>query len=148
VLSRYLVDSAAVGRMLKIAAAIDRERDVSRSTETAGAIVEALLASGVDAAARLLAVAAAVPVEAAQSILADTGGEPLTIVLKAAGMSRKEFAASLDRLKAAGAVQLPPDRDVAELQRLYDSLSYNKAKVLLTYWSWGIGKSSVYFSQI
>jgi uncharacterized protein (DUF2336 family) len=143
VLSRYLVDSAAIGRMLKIAAVIDRERDAPPSKEAAGGIVAALLGGAVEAAARLLASAAALPVEAAQSILADKGGEPLTIALKAAGMSRKEFAACLEQLKAGRAVQLPRDRDVAELQRLYDSLSYNKAKVLLTYWSWGFGKSSV-----
>jgi Uncharacterised protein conserved in bacteria (DUF2336) len=142
VLSRYLADSAAIGRMIAIAAVIDGESDVAPSKENIAPVVEALLISAGDAAARLLSRAAGVAIETARRILADKGGELLTIALKAAGMTRREFAAGLDRLKGAGATVLPQDRDIAELHRLFDSLSYNKAKVLLTYWNWRFGRST------
>ena len=69
--------------------------------------------------------------------------EPLAIALKAAGMTRKNFAACLEELRVGGAPQLPEGRDPADLQGLFDSLSYNKAQVLLTYWSWRFGSSDV-----
>jgi hypothetical protein len=136
VLTRFLADSSTIGRMLKIVATIDRDNHIAPAKADLARIVEALALGDRAEAARLLVGAAGLPLEAAQVILADTGGEPLTITCKAIGMSRKDFAICLERQKAGGAPQLSQGRDPAELQRLFDSLSYNKAKVLLTYWSW------------
>ncbi len=55
----------------------------------------------------------------------------------AAGNCRQSRAAQSCRLACSSA-----DRDIAELHRLFDSLSYNKAKVLLTYWSWRFARST------
>jgi len=138
VLTRFLADSSTIGRMLKIVATIDRESPARPGSGDVARMIEALARGAEDEAARLLAAAAGLSLAAARAILADAGGEPLAIALKAVGISRKDFAACLKTLKILGP-QLSEGRDSAELQELFDSLSYNKAKVLLTYWGWRFG---------
>ena len=42
------------------------------------------------------------------------------------------------------ACALRQDRKVEELQSLFDTLSFNKARVLLTYWDWAVSQSGPY----
>jgi hypothetical protein len=37
-----------------------------------------------------------------------------------------------------------PGRVIEELQNVFDSLSFNKARILLTYWDWYVRKSGPY----
>jgi hypothetical protein len=39
---------------------------------------------------------------------------------------------------------LRSNRRIAELQNLFDSLSFTKARVLLTYWDWAVEQSGPY----
>jgi hypothetical protein len=39
---------------------------------------------------------------------------------------------------------LDSERDVTELQSMFDTLSNNKARILLTYWNWAVRKSGPY----
>jgi hypothetical protein len=36
------------------------------------------------------------------------------------------------------------DRDVTELQSMFDTLSTTKARILITYWDWAVRKSGPY----
>jgi uncharacterized protein (DUF2336 family) len=138
VLTRFLADSSAIGRMLKIVAAIDRGSLARPGNGDVAGLIAALAGGAEDEAARLLAAAAGLPLAAARAILADAGGEPLAIALKAIGIGRKDFAACLKILKSSGP-HFSEGPAATELQELFDSLSYNKAKVLLTYWGWRFG---------
>ena len=128
----------SVADVRQIVATIDRESPARPGSGDVARMIEALARGAEDEAARLLAAAAGLSLAAARAILADAGDEPLAIALKAVGISRKDFAACLKTLKILGP-RLSEGRDSAELQELFDSLSYNKAKVLLTYWGWRFG---------
>ena len=89
-----------------------------------------------DEATRLVAQLGRVSESSARRIITDASGEPLTIIFKALGISRTEFADLLARWQASPAAMLKNDRDIEELKTLFDVLSYNKARVVLTYWDW------------
>ena len=57
----------------------------------------------------------------------DAGGEALTVALKAAGLTRAKFAGIIDK-----------HPDAAALKAMFETLSFNKARVLLTYWDWAV----------
>lgn len=87
-------------------------------------------------ATRLVAQLGRVSESSANRIITDASGEPLTIIFKALGISRAEFADTLARWQASPSAVLRSDRDIEELKTLFDVLSYNKARVVLTYWDW------------
>ena len=39
---------------------------------------------------------------------------------------------------------IKPDRNPEELQAIFEGLSFNKARILLTYWDWYIRKAGPY----
>jgi uncharacterized protein (DUF2336 family) len=132
-LSRFLTESAALARILRIALAED-------GGLAPGALREERSVDGPDLDAALAAAAAGRLEEAAtglsrvaglaegtlRRILQDPHGEPVAVLFKAMGLSRNRFIAL--------AVQL--GRTGEELMALYDSLSFTKARVLLAYWDW------------
>jgi hypothetical protein len=67
--------------------------------------------------------------------------------MKAIGMSRTQSAAAAETLRDAPAAPLRSNRRIAELQNLFDSLSFTKARVLLTYWDWAVEKSGPYSAK-
>jgi uncharacterized protein (DUF2336 family) len=77
-------------------------------------------------------------------VMSDKQGDPLAIMLKAAGVSRADFAAHLVRLRTSDYAVLDLDRSMDELQALFDQMSFNKARILLTYWDWASRKSGPY----
>jgi hypothetical protein len=80
----------------------------------------------------------------ARRIIADEHGEPLTIALKVLGYPRAKFTDAIAALQQSPSSNLRGDRNPAELQSIFDSMSFNKARVLLTYWDWSAQKSGPY----
>ena len=68
----------------------------------------------------------------------------LIVILKALGFQRAKFAEAMERLKHADCDLLREDRNVAELESIFDTLSFNKARILLTYWDWFVQKAGPY----
>ena len=54
------------------------------------------------------------------------------------------FGEIVDLFKASDFGILDAARSTAELQNIFDSMSFNKARVLLTYWDWAVMKSGPY----
>lgn len=71
--------------------------------------------------------------ETGARIADDAGGEALTVALKAAGLTRAQFAGIVDKR---------PDAEA--LKAIFDTLSFNKARVLLTYWDWAARRTGPY----
>jgi uncharacterized protein (DUF2336 family) len=150
VLSRFLTESANLDRILKIAHTLDESTadgngsprivDKAECDELIGLIAQGKTAE----AAQKLAGLAGISTANAQRIIADSEGEPLTVAMKAIGMSRTQSAAAAETLRDAPEAPLRSNRRIAELQNLFDSLSFTKARVLLTYWDWAVEQSGPY----
>ncbi|MEM8688358.1 MAG: DUF2336 domain-containing protein, partial [Pseudomonadota bacterium] len=149
VFSRFLTDSGMLERILRVTIAAeegDLGEDVwsgqnfppDEHTAEAASLIEQ---GKIDEATKLLAQLGRVSESNANRIIVDPSGEPLTIIFKALGISRAEFADTLERWRASPAAILRADRDIDELKTLFDVLSYNKARVVLTYWDWLARKS-------
>ncbi len=67
----------------------------------------------------------------AERILADMGGEPVAVLAKAAGLSRNHL-----ELVAGEAGDGPAAARGRQAQRVYDTLSVDKAQTVLRYWNW------------
>ncbi len=74
----------------------------------------------------------------------DPDGEPLTVVFKAMGVTRAFFAEIMKRCANSPRSMLTSERNLSELQVMFDLLSFNKARTLLTYWDWAIEKTGPY----
>jgi uncharacterized protein (DUF2336 family) len=151
VISRFLTDSKTLERILKITKTVDSDT----LAEDAGAAgfpprervdqFASLIASGDSAgAARLLAELAGLQEKNAARIIADGDGEPIAAALKALGVPRNRFQEILDQCRQSPACALREDRKLDELHTLFDTLSFNKARVLLTYWDWAAAQSGPY----
>jgi Uncharacterised protein conserved in bacteria (DUF2336) len=77
-------------------------------------------------------------------LLSDREGEPIAVLMKALGYPRTKFVGVLERLRHVDAGVLRPDRNPEELQAIFDGLSFNKARILLTYWDWFVRKAGPY----
>ena len=75
---------------------------------------------------------------------ASLAGKPLPDALKAIGTNRVRFGEIIDILKASDFGIIASTRSTVELQNIFDSMSFNKARVLLTYWDWAVLKSGPY----
>jgi uncharacterized protein (DUF2336 family) len=148
VLSRFLTESANLDKILKIAQTLDESNGAGPPRVAEKAECEeliSLIASGDMAeATRKLAALAGISEANAERIIADPEGEPLTVAMKAMGMSRTQAAAAAETLRDAPEAPLRSNRRIAELQNLFDSLSFTKARVLLTYWDWAVEQSGPY----
>jgi uncharacterized protein (DUF2336 family) len=149
VISRFLTDSTTLNRILKLTLRMDSdqpeeashrfarpeeiERLIDSLTDTDGIAAEALMSS-------LLGIAT----QTARRILADAQGEPMTVALKAAGATRAQFEQLLLRLLSSTDNFIRPRSSAAELQSFFESLSFNKARVLLTYWDWAVSRTGPY----
>ncbi|MDP1699883.1 MAG: DUF2336 domain-containing protein [Aestuariivirga sp.] len=147
-LSRFLTDSETLTKILKITHAMGGGEEGAETKfpdrEQIEAFVEFLNAGKLPEAANLLAEIAAIQADNAARIIADANGEPLTIALKAIGTNRVRFGEIIDILKASDFGILDAARSTVELQNIFDSMSFNKARVLLTYWDWAVLKSGPY----
>ena len=139
VMTRYLSDSVTLGRILGAAAS----RDAPPTAAAFEAALRPLFAGNREAAAANLAELAGISREAVLRILGDAEGEALVALCKALGLSRSRFEDALDRLRA-GTGLLRAGRASEELKAVFDGLSFNKARVLLTYWDWFMRKAGPY----
>ena len=58
---------------------------------------------------------------------------------------KKESRADvLKRMQDADLPLVTRERDIGELQSMFETLSFNKARILLTYWDWAQGKTGPY----
>jgi hypothetical protein len=77
-------------------------------------------------------------------IFADREGEPVAVLLKTLGFQRSRFSDAVVSLQNAEITLVRVDRKVEEIQNLFDTLSFNKARILLTYWDWYARKAGPY----
>ena len=151
ILSRFLTDSATLDKILKIARSVDGTVSDGPAAETRfpskrkiDSMIE-LIENGVNQKAfEMLASLAVINEETASRIISDPDGEPLTIALKAMGYGRSNFEAAISRFSHSPHSALRSDRDVEELKNMYESLSFNKARTLLTYWDWAVQQIGPY----
>jgi uncharacterized protein (DUF2336 family) len=151
VLSRFLTESANLDRILKIANTLDE----SNGGESTGGprvadkadcdeLIDLIAQGRTTDAARKLAALAGICQANAERIIADPEGEALTVAMKAIGMSRTQSAAAAEIFHDSPSGPLRSNPRVVELQNLFDSLSFTKARVLLTYWDWAVEQSGPY----
>lgn len=143
ILTRFLTDSIVLGKILRIALAGDRNAAAPREDgPVPGEALETALAAAaagrMDEAALRLGELAAIDEATARRILADSHGEAAAVLLKALGVSRGRLSETMERLGAGR------ERDPAEIQAVFDALSFNKARMLLGYWDWSTRKAGPY----
>jgi uncharacterized protein (DUF2336 family) len=130
VLSRFLTDSETINRILIMNQENDGESD-RKPVEPS--MLVTLAKAGSAEAGQILAKLTHVSGETGARIAADAGGEALTVALKAARLNRAQFA---------GIVAKHPEAEA--LKAIFEMLSFNKARVLLTYWDWATKRTGPY----
>jgi uncharacterized protein (DUF2336 family) len=147
-LHRFLTDSETLTKILKITLTSgDGEEGRDPGLPSAGEVTELLhmAARGrVDAAAQQLGEALNVDVGVIHRILADRLGDAMIVMLKAAGYPRGSVGDILLALTRGETPLLDSERELEELQTMFDTLSINKARILITYWDWAARKSGPY----
>lgn len=137
ILSRFLTESAALGRVMEtgmIAGAIPPIGGQASASDIE--LLVSQIENGDSQAAATLARCCRVAPETALKIVSDTGGEPMAVVFKCLAQSRLAMAEALKRWLASEKCMINGDSRLIELHALFDSLSYNKARMLLSYWDW------------
>ena len=149
VLSRFLADSLTLERILRITKSVggESEPETMAMRFPPRHKIEAFIASLIDDTDAdptvELSELAGIDPGTASRIIADKHGDPLAIAFKALGLQRARFAEVLEILRSSsGKVHLECSSE--ELQNLFDSLSFNKARVLLTYWDWAVSGTGPY----
>ena len=151
VLSRFLTDSATLDKILKIAQSVNGDEGVEASgnqhfppRRKVDELVEQIIEGRIDDAVKSMAALAEIHPDNARRIVSDPDGEPLTVALKMLGISRAKFSKSIKLLSTTPAAPLSSERDLQELQAMFDGLSFNKARTLMKYWDWATEKSGPY----
>ena len=146
-LSRFLTDSETLTKILKITRVADVEEPTQMESTSPEKVQSALALAGqgdLDEAAAILGECAEINVATALRVLSDSQGEPLAALLKVVGMPRGNVVETFAKLQQSAAGLIDPAREVDELQSTFDSLSFNKARILLTYWDWATLKAGPY----
>jgi hypothetical protein len=147
-LTRFLTDSETLTKILKITMATKDEDEGSEiEPMSQHVILEALDRASrgkLEPAADELAAALQINAKTVMRILSDSQGEPMIILLKAANYSRSAMPGLLRRLREAELPIISQERDPEELQSMFETLSFNKARILLTYWDWAMTKTGPY----
>lgn len=143
-LSRFLTDSETLTKILKIALVGKGEEGAGNSfpdPETIKAALQLAADGKMAEASTAIAEYAQINVATAERILTDHQGDPLAALFKAIGIPR---VIAGEMLAHAATTILDPARDPEELPSLFGSLSFNKARILLTYWDWATLQSGPY----
>jgi Uncharacterised protein conserved in bacteria (DUF2336) len=146
-LNRFLTDSENLTKILKIARVTDGEEPeapIALDIEKISGAFDLLSAGETEAAAFALSAMANINTATTERILADTQGEPMAALLKVIGVGRSDIAEAFEILQTTSPPLIDPARVVEELQSTFDSLSFNKARILLTYWDWATLKTGPY----
>jgi uncharacterized protein (DUF2336 family) len=129
VLSRFLTDSETITKILTMNMEGEGTEPKFADLSLLSRLEEATPGEAGEIYSRLTHVSEATGARIAD----DPGGEALTVALKAAGLTRAQFADIVGR------------RDDAEdLKAIFETLSFNKARVLLTYWDWATQRTGPY----
>lgn len=148
-LHRFLTDSETLTKILKItlsAQAGDEGKD-DIGLPSAGDVMEYLeiaCRGRIETAAHKLGEALNVDASTVHRVLIDRRGDALVVLLKAAGFPRSSVPDLLPALKRGEVPLIDDEREVSELQSMFDTLSLNKARILLTYWNWAVRKAGPY----
>jgi hypothetical protein len=149
ILSRFLTDSETLNKILRITLATGGGDIPPADTrfpprETIESALSLVTEFRLDEAAQVLAEAAAISRDTALRIFADREGEPMAVILKALGYPRGQLSDAMLKLGSGENAIIRPGRVIEELQNVFDSLSFNKARILLTYWDWYVRQSGPY----
>jgi len=151
VLSRFLTDSETLNRILKITMAVDADSSGIAAAEVKlppkqklEELIDLIERGDDDKAAQFICELANICEATARRILADRQGEPLTVMLKALGLQRGRLTNVIERLRVSSPPRIAFDRAPADLQAIFDTLSFNKTRVLLTYWDWAAQTAGPY----
>jgi Uncharacterised protein conserved in bacteria (DUF2336) len=149
ILSRFLTDSETLNKILRITLATGGGDIPPADTrfpprETIEAALSLVTEFRLDEAAQVLAEAAGISRDTSLRIFADREGEPMAVILKALGYPRGQLSEAMLKLGSGENAIIRPGRVIEELQNVFDSLSFNKARILLTYWDWYVRKSGPY----
>jgi hypothetical protein len=147
ILSRFLTDSETLTKILKITMATKLDEEGEPEPLNQHVLLEGLerAARGhIDVAAEELSGTMQLSTATIQKILSDLQGDALVVLLKAAGYPRSAVAGLLKRMQDAEMPLVARDRDVNDLQTMFETLSFNKARILLTYWDWAQSKTGPY----
>ena len=152
VLSRFLTESETLDKILKITLAVDGADNSENETPDAKfadpdkmeELVGIIEKGQIDEATAMLAQLAGINKTNAKRIICDSEGEPIAVAMKAIGYPRNEFSAAVEKWRGEDSIITDSQRPTTELQNLFDSLSFNKARMLLTYWDWAADNSGPY----
>ncbi len=147
ILSRFLTDSETLTKILKITKMANSEDDGEVEPLSQHALLEALerAARGqIEIASEELAGIMQLNAAAVTRILGDSQGEAIIVMLKAAAYPRSSIGGLLKRMQDADLPLISRERDITELQSMFETLSFNKARILLTYWDWAQSKTGPY----
>jgi hypothetical protein len=146
VISRFLTDSVTLNKILKLT--MRMEEQVTSPGFASLEEIERLfpLLTGEDRApaVELMSALLGIAAPTAERILADAHGEPLAVACKAIGSTRADFEGLLASLKESSAAAVRLAGEAAGLQSFFETLSFNKARVLLTYWDWAVLRTGPY----
>jgi len=129
VLSRFLTDSETITKILSM----NMEAEGTEQKYADLSLLSKLEDASPQEAGEIFSRLTHVSEETGARIADDAGGEALTVALKAAGLTRAQFAGIVDRRPEAEA-----------LKAIFETLSFNKARVLLTYWDWAARRTGPY----
>lgn len=150
ILSRFLTDSETLNKILRITLATGSDGELPSADsrfpprETIDTALDLVTDFRLDEAAQVLSDAAGINRDTALRIFADREGEPMAVILKALGYPRGLLTDAMVKLGNGDNAIIRPGRIIEELQNVFDSLSFNKARILLTYWDWYVRKSGPY----
>ncbi len=146
ILHRFLTDSETLTKILKITLSTQGDDESADSqfpsTTEVRQFIEQMLAGQAGQACENFASSMRIAAATVARIVADEQGEPIAVLMKAAGCPRTDFQAYLQSLSTTALPLLPQRLD--DLHALFDSLSFNKARILLTYWDWAERKAGPY----
>lgn len=140
-LSRFLTDSEMLTKILKIT--MDTNGEDQPPSVDVEAVKAALLSSDHDCA-EFFAAATKINISTVEKILGDDQGEPLMAMIKVAGLPRSQLQEILPSFIEGDQPLIDPARDLDEVQAVFDQLSFNKARILLTYWDWATLRTGPY----
>jgi Uncharacterised protein conserved in bacteria (DUF2336) len=147
-LNRFLTDSETLTKILKITLSSTLGEDNKDTTHASvGELTEMLqMACGgrIETASTKLSEVLGIDAATVHRILLDREGEAIVVMLKTLGFPRSGLADLLPGLKRGELPILSAEREVSELQTLFDTLSTNKARILITYWDWAVRKAGPY----
>jgi uncharacterized protein (DUF2336 family) len=146
-LSRFLTDSQTLTKILRITMATQGEKLSTENfpdpLEVNWAIADVLQGQSEEGCEKL-AQMAQIDTQTARRIIGDSLGEPLIALLKSLGYPRSQLDDVLLSMQQSDNGSIDATRERSELTSLFDTLSFNKARILLTYWDWSTLRTGPY----